>query len=61
MADRFAVIETIIQETSPTIMNLSRRVQALPSLAALDTKSFKDYGKAYCGGEIEKSLRAVAA
>ncbi|MBA8841852.1 MULTISPECIES: glutathione S-transferase [unclassified Ochrobactrum] len=60
MADRFAVIKTIIQETSPIIGGLSKRVQAIPTLAALNTKSFNDYGLAYCGGEIEKSLRTVA-
>lgn len=61
MADRFAVIEAIIKETSPMIMSLSKRIQAIPSLTALDTRSFNDYAGAYCGGEIEKSLRAVAA
>lgn len=60
MADRFAIIETIIKETSPTIRSLSRRMQGIPSLTALDTRSFNDYGGAYCGGEIEKSLRTVA-
>ena len=60
MADRFAKIEAIIEETSPTIWSLSKRVQEIPSLAALSTKSFNDYGTSYCGGEIEKSLRRVA-
>lgn len=60
MADRFATIETIIKDTSPMIWGLSKRMQEIPSLAALDTKSFNDYGDAYCGGEIEKSLRKVA-
>lgn len=60
MADRFAKIEAIIEETSPAIWRLSKRMQKIPSLAALNTKSFNDYGTSYCGGEIEKSLRKVA-
>lgn len=60
MADRFAKIEAIIAETSPTIWSLSKRMQKTPPLAALNTKSFNDYGTSYCGGEIEKSLRKVA-
>ncbi|MFK0338259.1 glutathione S-transferase [Agrobacterium deltaense] len=60
VADRFPVIQSIIQDTSPTIWGLSRRVVATTSLAALNDKSFEEYGNAYCGGEIEKSLRKVA-
>ncbi|TGS73663.1 glutathione S-transferase, partial [Mesorhizobium sp. M8A.F.Ca.ET.181.01.1.1] len=29
-------------------------------LAALSRRAFDDYGDAYCGGQIEKSLRKVA-
>ena len=60
VADRFPVIQGIIEDTSPTIWGLSRRVVATTSLAALNDKSFEEYGNAYCGGEIEKSLRKVA-
>lgn len=60
MADRFRKIEAIGAETVPTIWGLTRRVQALPALDALKRKSFADYGDAYCGGDIEKSLRNVA-
>jgi glutathione S-transferase len=60
MADRFPAIKAIIKETSPVIWDLSRRVVATAPLAALNSKSFEDYGDAYCGGEIEKSLRKVA-
>lgn len=59
VADRFPVIQGIIEDTSPTIWGLSRRVVATTSLAALNDKSFEEYGNAYCGGEIEKSLRKV--
>lgn len=59
VAERFPAIKRIIEDTSPTIWALSKRVGATPSLAALHRKSFQDYGDTYCGGQIEKSLRAV--
>ncbi|MDO5898426.1 glutathione S-transferase [Agrobacterium sp. Azo12] len=61
VADRFSVIRRIIEDTSPTIWSLSKRVGDTARLAALNQKSFQDYGNAYCGGEIEKSLRHVLA
>jgi len=60
MGDRFPKIAGLIEETVPAIWGLSRRVQALPALDALNQRSFTDFGEAYCGGEIEKSLRSVA-
>lgn len=60
MADRFSHIAGLVAETVPTIWGLTRRVQALPPLAALRDRSFAEYDDAYCGGEIEKSLRQVA-
>lgn len=61
VADRFPVIRRIIEDTSPTIWSISKRVGDTARLAALNQKSFQDYGNAYCGGEIEKSLRHVLA
>ncbi|MEH3048112.1 glutathione S-transferase [Sphingomonas adhaesiva] len=60
MADRLPTIATLGAETTPTIWGLTRRIQALPALDALKRKSFADYGDAYCGGDIERSLRTVA-
>lgn len=59
MADRFPIIAALFARAAPGIAGLTRRMQDLPSLAALDTRSLQDYGNVYCGGEIEKSLRAV--
>ncbi|WP_432215113.1 hypothetical protein [Sphingobium yanoikuyae] len=39
---------------------MSRRLQNRPALAQLNKASIREYGNAYCGGEIEKSLRKVA-
>jgi glutathione S-transferase len=57
MADRFPAIETILKETAPNTAALTQRVSALPPLAKLAAKARKDYGKTYCGGKIEASLR----
>lgn len=60
MADRFASIAAMLEDTAPATAGLARRMHEKPALAALKAKAFEDYGDGYCGGEIEKSLRAVA-
>lgn len=59
MAERFSRIGTILKRTAPLTSGLTQRVAALPALAALAAKAREDYGDAYCGGQIEKSLRKV--
>jgi glutathione S-transferase len=59
MADRFGTIEVILQEAAPMTAALSRRISDLPPLAKLAAKAQQDYGDAYCGGQIEASLRKV--
>jgi glutathione S-transferase len=59
MADRFPKIEAMLEETAPMTAALTRRVAELPALAKLAAKSREDYGDAYCGGQIEVSLRKV--
>lgn len=59
MTDRFGAIAAILEEAAPMTAALSRRVAALPPLAKLATKAREDYGDAYCGGQIEASLRKV--
>ena len=59
MTDRFRVIGTILDESAPKTAALMRRVAALPPLAKLAAKAREDYGDAYCGGQIEASLRKV--
>ncbi len=60
VADRFPVIRRIIEDTSPVIWAYSSRMKETAPLAALSRRAFADYGDAYCGGQIEKSLRKVA-
>ena len=59
MADRFRRIEAILEEAAPMTAALARRVADLPPLAKLAAKARQDYGDAYCGGQIEASLRKV--
>jgi glutathione S-transferase len=59
MADRFPQIATILEAAAPMTAALTRRVSALPPLAKLAAKAREDYGDAYCGGQIEASLRKV--
>ncbi len=59
MADRFPPIAAMLQDAAPMTAGLTRRVAALPPLAALAARARQDYGDAYCGGQIEASLRKV--
>jgi glutathione S-transferase len=59
MGDRFRKIETILKKSAPMTAALTRRVADLPPLKKLAAKAREDYGDAYCGGKIEKSLRKV--
>ena len=59
MADRFPSIAAILEDTAPATAGLTRRVAHLPPLAKLAARARHDYGDAYCGGEIEASLRKV--
>lgn len=61
MGDRFPAIAAMLDETAPHTAGLCRRVSAIPALVALAARSRKLYGDAYCGGEIEKSLRKVVS
>jgi len=59
MADRFPAIGAILQQAAPVTAALTRRVADLPPLAKLAAQARNDYGDAYCGGQIEASLRKV--
>ena len=59
MTDRFHKIEAIFAKAGPMTAALTRRVAGLPPLAKLAVKARQDYGDAYCGGQIEASLRKV--
>jgi glutathione S-transferase len=59
MGDRFPKIETILKKSAPMTAALTKRIAALPPLKNLAAQAEDDYGDAWCGGQIEKSLRKV--
>ena|SRR5690606_8587791 len=59
LADRFAPIGTLLDEAAPCTARLTGRMQQTPALITLSKRTFKQYGQAYCGGDIEASLREV--
>jgi glutathione S-transferase len=59
MTERLPAIGRMLDEVAPATAALSRRISRLPPLAALAEKAREDYGDAYCGGQIEASLRKV--
>jgi glutathione S-transferase len=59
MADRFRKIQAILEDTAPMTAALTRRVSDLPPMARLAAQAREEYGDAYCGGQIEASLRKV--
>jgi glutathione S-transferase len=59
MADRFHQIKAIFEEAAPMTAALTQRIADLPPLAKLAARARQDYGDAYCGGQIEASLRKV--
>jgi glutathione S-transferase len=59
IADRFPTLGTMLVHTAPLTAALTLRIAALQPLAALAARAREDYGDAYCGGQIEASLRAA--
>lgn len=59
MAERLPPIGVMLEESAPNTAALTRRVSTLPPLAKLAHKARDAYGDAYCGGQIEASLRKV--
>jgi glutathione S-transferase len=59
MTDRFPSIKAMLENSAPMTAALSRRISSRPALARLAATAKQDYGDAYCGGQIEASLRKV--
>jgi glutathione S-transferase len=59
MTGRFKKLDTILKKSAPMTAALTQRISGLPPLKKLAAKAEEDYGDAYCGGQIEKSLRKV--
>ena len=59
MTAKMPSLRPVLDEYAPAISVLSDRIAALPSQAELRKRSDALYGEAWCGGQIEASLRAV--
>jgi glutathione S-transferase len=60
-SERFPVIARMLDAQAPAVAGLSRRLAATEALANLAKVSREQFGDAYCGGQIEQSLRRAAA
>jgi glutathione S-transferase len=52
-------LETDVLSHAPGIHALCKRIGAVPSLARYIADQELEYGKLYCGGQIEKSIRKM--
>ncbi|CAN5337152.1 glutathione S-transferase [soil metagenome] len=59
MAARFPALGKRLDKTAPLTAALAARMAQTPALAQLAATTQDRFGDAYCGGQIEKSLRAV--
>jgi len=59
MTAKLAPLRSILDTHAPAIAGLSNRIVALPSQTELRRQSDAAFGDAWCGGQIEASLRAV--
>lgn len=58
--EKFPVLGPMLAEKAPSIAALSGRIATLPAQQTLRKRSRELYGDLWCGGDIERSLRAVA-
>ena len=59
MTAKLKPLRPMLDRHAPAIAGLSDRIAALPSQTELRNRSDALYGDAWCGGQIEASLRAV--
>ncbi|WP_375261321.1 glutathione S-transferase [Palleronia sp.] len=59
MTQKLLSLRPMLDETAPAIAGLADRMAERPEQAALLQKAQADHGDEWCGGQIEKSLRAA--
>jgi len=59
MIHSFPELKRDLQHHAPNVRNLCCRIETRPSIKAFLEKQRECYGKTYCGGQIEHSLRKV--
>jgi glutathione S-transferase len=61
MTDRLPPLGAMLTEEAPRVAALVERLSGTPALSQLRRQSDEAWGEVYCGGRIERSLRAVLA
>lgn len=59
MTERLPQLRPLLCAEAPTVVKLAEEARSQGALAAQAKESRKRFGNAWCGGEIEKSLRQV--
>lgn len=59
LTEKFPKIGEVLQNQAPLIAGLTKRMWATKAFVELATFSKERFGNAYCGGQIEASLRKV--
>ena len=52
----FPELKDDLQKNAPKILALCRRIESRPSIRSFLEQQRQDYGRAYCGGQIEASI-----
>lgn len=58
MTEKLPALRPLLDRTAPALAGLTDRIMALPEQAALRKHTAQAHGDAWCGGQIEASLRA---
>ncbi|MEE2861857.1 MAG: glutathione S-transferase [Pseudomonadota bacterium] len=59
MADKLPVLDGLLRDAAPRVHAMSHRLMDSPALRRMRQDTDARFGDSYCGGKIEKSLRAV--
>ena len=59
MVYSFPDLQGDLQENAPHIAKLCQRIEARPAIKAFLAAQRDEYGRGYCGGQIEQSLRKM--
>ncbi|WP_265501833.1 glutathione S-transferase [Paracoccus beibuensis] len=59
MADKLPVLDELLRDSAPMVHAMSHRLMEGPALRRMRQDTDARFGDAYCGGQIEKSLRAA--
>lgn len=59
MIHSFPTLRADLKKHAPYVLGLCERIEARPPLKSFLEQQREKYGRSYCGGEIEKSLREM--